>query len=202
MNIYKKLVEAGVDKKDVEILSELAEEKKFSEKDYEEIAAKIGLNAGEVKKRIETLKTKKILLKDRVSILDQLKIWDGYYIVLVKAAIQPPVIGMETKFPTGWMVQNYTTELKKVEKEMGVDMIRHAYNLQGTEWDLLLIVSSASQKQYVNFMGKLAKQGWMIKGWSMTPVEFGNEWIFDPISAPNPAKITESKENVLTHKDE
>lgn len=202
MNIYKKLNEASIDKKDVEILNALATEAKFTEEEYRAISEKVGLSVDELKKRLEVLKNKKILLKDRVSVLDQIRIWDGYYIVLIKAAIQPPVIGMETKFPTGWMVQNYTSELKKVEKEMKVDMIRHAYNLQGTDWDILLIVSATSQKEYVDFMGKLAKQGWMTKAWSMIPVELGEEWIFDPISAPNPAKIVEKNENILVEKDE
>lgn len=127
--IYRKLTEAGVDKKDVEILWELAKERLFSDAEIEKIANSVGLTAQEVKERIETLRKKKILLKDRVSILDQVKIWDGYYIVLVKAAIQPPVIGMETRFPTGWAVEDYLAGLRQVEKEMKVDLIRHAYNL-------------------------------------------------------------------------
>lgn len=200
--IYRKLTEAGVDKKDVEILWELAKERPFSDGELAEIGKKVGLNPEEVKKRIGSLRSKKILLKDRVSILDQVKIWDGYYIALVKAAIQPPIIGMETRFPTGWVIKDYLVGLKKVEKEMGVDLIRHAYNLQGTEWDLLLIVSSRSQIEYVDFMGRVAKQGWISKGWSMTPVELGEDWVFDPVSSPRSEEIAESKKNVLTSKNE
>lgn len=196
-SIYRKLTEAGVDKKDIEILSELAKERKFTAQDYKDIALKVGLSADEVKKRIGGLSNKKLLLKDRVSILDQVRIWDGYYIVLVKAAIQPPVIGMETKFPTGWIIEDYLRGLGQVEKEMKVDMIRHAYNLQGTEWDILLILSSRSQKEYTDFMGRVAKQGWMSKGWSFTPVELGNKWIFDPISSPDPKKLIEATENII-----
>lgn len=139
-SIYRKLTEAGVDKKDIEILSELAKERKFTAEEYKDIASKVGLSADQIKKRIAALSNKKILLKDRVSILDQVRIWDGYYIVLVKAAIQPPVIGMETKFPIAWQIKSYLAGLKQVEKEMKIDLIRHAYILQGTEWDLLLII--------------------------------------------------------------
>ena len=196
-SIYRKLTEAGVDKKDIEILDILASEKKFTEKDYQEIGKKAGISSAEAKKRINALREKKILLKDRVSILDQVKIWDGYYIVLVKAAIQPPVIGMATKFPTGWSINDYLGGLRQVEKEMGIDMIRHAYATQGTEWDILLIVSSKSQKEYVDFIGRVAKQGWISKVWSMTTVELGDKWIFDPISTPNPKKIIQSTEKIL-----
>jgi len=201
-SIYRKLTEAGVDKKDIEILSELARERKFTAQEYKDIASKVGLNADEVRRRIEALSDKKILLKDRVSILDQVRIWDGYYIVLVKAAIQPPVIGMETKFPTGWVIEDYLKGLKQVEKEMKVDMIRHAYNLQGSEWDILLIVSAKSQKEYVDFIGKVAKQGWISKAWSMTPVELGDKWVFDPISSPELTNIEQIKKEVLISKDE
>jgi DNA-binding Lrp family transcriptional regulator len=199
-SIYRKLTEAGVDKKDIEILSELAKEKKFTEIEYKDLASKVGLSIDEVKKRLEELKSKKILLKDRVSILDQVKIWDGYCIVLVKAAIQPPVIGMETKFPTGWHIGSYMKGLKQVEKEMKINLIRHAYVLQGTEWDIMLIVSAKSQKEMVDFFNKVAKQGWMSKGWSITPIEFGEDWVFDPISSPKPQEISQVKEDVLTDK--
>jgi DNA-binding Lrp family transcriptional regulator len=201
-SIYRKLTEAGVDKKDVEILSELAKEKKFTEIEYKDLASKVGLSVDEVKKRLEELKSKKILLKDRVSILDQVRIWDGYYIVQIKAAIQPPVIGMATKFPTGWVINDYLDGLRIIEKEMGINMIRHAYSTQGTEWDLLLIVSAKSQKEYVEFFSRVAKQGWISKGWSIIPVELGDKWVFDPISSPNPKDIAQIKEEVLINKDE
>jgi DNA-binding Lrp family transcriptional regulator len=201
-SIYRKLTEAGVDKKDIEILSELAKERKFTESEYKDIASKVGISVGEVKKRLEALKNKKILLKDRVSILDQVRIWDGYYIVQIKAAIQPPVIGMATKFPTGWVINDYLEGLRAIEKEMKVDMIRHAYSTQGTEWDLLLIVSAKSQKEYVEFFSKVAKQGWISKGWSIIPVELGDKWVFDPISSPNPKDIVQIKEEILINKDE
>lgn len=200
-SIYRKLTEAEVDKKDIEILSELAKEKKFSEKDYQEIAKKVKISPTEVKNRIDKLRQKKILLKDRVSILDQVRIWDGYYIVLIKAAIQPPVIGMETRFPTGWVIKDYLAGLKQVEKEMGIDLIRHAYILQGTEWDVMLIVSAKSQSEFTEFTSQVSKQGWISKVWSFTPVEWRSDWIFDPISSPKPEEIVEATKEVLTSKN-
>jgi len=201
-SIYRKLSEANVDKKDIEILSELARERKFTTQEYKDIASKVGLSINDVKKRIKALSDKKILLKDRVSILDQVRIWDGYYIVLFKAAIQPPVIGLQTKFPTGWALKNYLDGLRIAEKEMNINIIRHAYVLQGTEWDILLIVSAKSQREFVEFSDKLARQGWISKGWSMIPVELGDKWVFDPISSPNPIDIEQIKEEILIDKDE
>lgn len=200
--IYRKLTEAGVDKKDVEILWELAKERSFSEQELEEIGKNVGLNSEEVKKRIESLRNKRILLKDRVSILDQVKIWDGYYIALVKAAIQPPVIGIDTKFPTGWAVKDYLSGLKEIQQEMGIDLIRHVYTLQGTEWDILLVVSAKSQKEYVEYVNKIAKQGWISKVWSMIPGEYGDEWIFDPVNTPDPKHVLEEQTKLLKSRDE
>jgi len=201
-SIYRKLTEAGVDKKDIEIMWELAKEKEFSEEEYTDLAKKVGIETEDAKKRIKKLRDKKILLKDRVSILNQVKVWDGYYIVLVKAAIQPPVIGMETKFPVGWVTKDYLNGLRQIEKEMKIDIVRHAYILQGIEWDIMLVVSAKSQNQLADFFTRVSKQGWVSKVWSFTPLEWREEWIFDPIAAPNPNVIIENNTSAIQDSNE
>ena len=186
--IWRKAIENELDEKDVELLNILAEEIKFTEDEIKDFSKKLKISKEEVKKRIETLRKKKILLEDKVSVIDPMKIWDAYYIVLIKASIVPPIISKEIKFPTGWRIENYLERLKRREKEMGIEILRQAYCMQGTEWDILLIVSALSQSDYVEFMDELAKEGWIAKGWSMAPVELGDNWIFDPIAVP-PLKI-------------
>jgi len=186
--IWRKAIENELDEKDVELLNILTEERKFTKGEIKDFAKKLTISPLEVNKRIEALKKKKILLEDKVSVIDPMKIWDGYYIVLVKASIVPPIISKEIKFPTGWRIENYLERLKRREKEMGIEILRQAYCMQGTEWDILLIVSALSQSDYVEFMDELAKEGWIAKGWSMAPVELGDNWIFDPIAVP-PLKI-------------
>lgn len=199
--VWRKALELGLDEKDARLLYALSRERKFGDDDIRAIAKDSGVTFAEAKERLEKLRDKKILLKDRVSILDQIRIWDGYYIALIKAAIKPPVIGMETKFPTGWNVDDYLEGLRKVEKELGLDIIRHAYTLQGTEWDILLISSVSSQDEFAEFLGKAAKQGWITKTWSFLPVEYGEKWIFDPIASPNPSDYSaETVKNVLWKK--
>jgi len=183
--IWRKAIENELDEKDVELLNILAEEIKFTEDEIKDFSKKLKISKEEVKKRIETLKKKKILLEEKVSVIDPMKIWDAYYIVLIKASIVPPIISKEIKFPTGWRIENYLERLKRREKEMGIEILRQAYCMQGTEWDILLIVSALSQSDYVEFMDELAKEGWIAKGWSMAPVEFGDNWIFDPIAVPS-----------------
>jgi len=186
--IWRKAIENELDEKDVELLNILAEERKFTDDEIKDFSAKLKISTQELKKRIEVLRKKKILVEEKVSMIDPMKIWDAYYIVLIKASIVPPIISKEIKFPTGWRIENYLERLKRREKEMGIEILRQAYCMQGTEWDILLIVSALSQSDYVEFMDELAKEGWIAKGWSMSPVELGNNWIFDPIAVP-PLKI-------------
>jgi DNA-binding Lrp family transcriptional regulator len=186
--IWRKAIENELDEKDVELLNILADERKFTADEIKDFGKKLKISAQEVKKRIEALRKKKILLKDKVSVIDPMKIWDGYYIVLIKASIVPPIISEYVKFPTGWRIENYLERMKRVEKKMGIRILRQAYCMQGTEWDILLIVSALSQSDYVEFMDELAKEGWIAKVWSMIPVELGENWIFDPIAVP-PSEI-------------
>ncbi len=185
-DVWEKALEQDLDEKDVRLLWALSRELKFTSADIKAIAGRTRLSVAETKKRLAVLRRKKILLKDRVSILDQMRIWDGYYIVLIKAAIKPPVIGMETKFPTGWALKDYLEGLKKVEKQLKLNLIRHAYVLQGTEWDIMLVASTTSQSELAEFISRVAKQGWVTKSWSFTPAIYGGRWIFDPIASPDP----------------
>jgi len=188
VKIWRKAIENELDEKDVELLNILASERKFTSDEIKNFSKELKISVQEIKKRIETLRKKKVLVKDKVSVIDPMKIWDAYYIVLIKASIVPPIISEQIKFPTGWRIENYLEKLKRKEKEMGIEILRQAYCMQGTEWDILLIVSALSQSDYVEFMDELAKEGWMAKGWSMAPVELGDNWIFDPI-AVTPLKI-------------
>ncbi len=183
--IWRKAIEQELDEKDVELLNILAMERKFSDEEIKEFAKKLKISAQETKKRMETLKKKKILLQDKVSVIDPMKVWDGYYIMLLKATIVPPIISEKIEFPTGWRIETYLERLQRKEKEMGLKMIRQAYCLQGTEWDILLILSAYSQREFTKFFDEIAKEGWMAKGWSFIPMEYGENWIFDPIAMPS-----------------
>ena len=190
--IWRKAIEQELDEKDVKLLNLLAAERKFKEDEIKDFAKKIKISVQEVKKRITVLKKKKIILQDKISAIDPMKVWDGYYIALVKASIVSPIISENIDFPTGWRVENYLAKLKKREKEMGLRIIGQAYCLQGTEWDILLLISAPSQDDFVKFFDEIAKEGWISKVWSFTPVEFGGNWVFDPIAVP-PVKIFQER---------
>jgi len=198
--IWRKAIENELDEKDVELLNILTKERKFTQDEITNFSKKLKVSVKELKKRINVLRTKKILLEDKISVVDPMKIWDSYYIMLIKASIVPPIISKEIKFPTGWRIENYLERLKKKEKEMGIRIIRQAYCLQGTEWDILLIISAPSQDEFVSFFDEVAKEGWMRKGWSFTPVELGGNWVFDPIEVPSVKLFRERVKNVRIKK--
>ena len=182
--IWRKAIENELDKKDIELLNILALERKFTKEEVDEFAKELKVSKEEVRKRIKALKDKKILIEEKVGIIDPMMIWDGYYIMLIKSSIIPPLISKDIQFPTGWRIETYLERLKRREKEMGLRIIRQAYCLQGTEWDILLIISAPSQDEFVEFFDGLVKEGWIKKGWSLIPVELGKNWIFDPIEVP------------------
>ncbi len=186
--IWRKAIENELDEKDIELLNILASERKFTKEEINGFSKELKVSKEEVKKRIKSLKDKKILVEEKVGVIDPMMVWDGYYIMLVKSSIIPPVISKDIEFPTGWRIETYLERLKGKEKEMGVKMIRQAYCLQGTEWDILLIISASSQDEFVEFFDGLAKEGWITKAWSLIPVELGKNWIFDPIEVP-PVKL-------------
>lgn len=196
MEIWRKAIEHGLDEKNIELLNILAKERKFSEEELKDFAKKLKISLKEVKERLKELRDKKILLKDKISIIDQFKIWDGYYIVLIKATISLPIVGPGIEFPTGWRIEKYLERLREAEKKLKLNLIRQACCLQGTEWDLLLIVSAKSQKEYTLFMNEVAKQGWVSKLWSFIPFELGEEWIFDPIAVPSVKDFRERVKNI------
>ncbi len=194
--IWRKAIEEELDEKDVELLNILAGERKFSQDEIKDFAKKLKTTTKEVEKKLKALRDKKILLKDKISIIDQIKIWDGYYIVLVKVHLVPPIISPGIEFPTGWKIERYIKKIKDTEKKMKINIVRHAYCLQGTEWDILLITSAKSQEELVKFLDLLAKQGWIEKVWSFIPVEFGGQWIFDPVAIPSVKDFKETVRNI------
>ena len=201
MKVWKKAIEKELDQKDIELLNILAYERKFTGEEIEEFSKKMKITKDEVLKRIKELEKKGIILKEKISLVDPIRIWDNYYIVFIKCCIAPPIVGPEIKFPTGWRVETYLERLKDMEKKMNMNLIRHAYCLQGTEWDIMLIITAHSQEEYVAFMDEIAKQGWMSKGWSFSPVELGNHWIFDPVAVPSVKDFEERVKNIKIKRD-
>ena len=67
-------------------------------------------------------------------------------------------------------------------------IVRHAFVTMGTEWDLMLIISTQSIEEYTTFFSQLQQKGFIEKVWGNTIVSSA-EYHFDPISVPDPSQI-------------
>jgi len=185
---WYKAIDNKLDKKDIELLNLLTKERDFSREELKGFSQKLKISVEDVKKRISTLKKKNIILKTNSAVLNSIKIWNNYVYVLVKAAIKPPVVGMDIEYPTGW--SDMMKRIMKFQKEKKIDMIRVAHGLHGIGgYDILLILSFNDTDALVEMFEILNKEGWITKAETFRPNEYKDLYIFDPINAPEPEEF-------------
>ncbi len=196
--IWYKAIDNALDRKDLELLNLLVKEKDFSDEEFKRLADELKISIEDVKKRIAILKQKNIILKTNSSVINSIKIWNNYVYVLVKAALKPPVVGMEIDYPTGW--SDMMKRIRKFQKERKTDMLRVVHGLHGVGgWDLLFILTYNNTDALIELFEMLNKEGWITKAESFRPQEYKELYIFDPISVPSPDQfdkgVTESLKN-------
>lgn len=185
---WYKAIDNKLDRKDVELLNLLLKDRSFSQEELNEFSKKLDITLDEVKKRIETLKQKNIILKTRSSVINPIKVWNNYVYVLVKAALKPPIVGMDIEFPTGW--SDMMKRIIKFQHEKKVNIIRIAHALHGIGgWDLLFILTFNNMDVFLEMLETLNKEGWITKAESFRPNEYKDLYIFDPMSAPTPEEF-------------
>jgi len=194
--LWSKPFEYGLDEVDVKILNVLCTDLKFLKSDFTSISNKIGITPTEVKRRIKELKNKKIILKDRTSLIDILKVWDLYLFTFVKIKLETPVEGLEIKTPIGWT--GIMDSLIAAMDKFNTKMVRQAFTLHGTEWDLFVLRTVNDLVDGEEFFEFLVEEGWIEGGWSIRPSE-GADYIFDPIAVPGINKYKELVEKPLRH---
>jgi len=182
MTLWKKIIEEKLDEIDLKILNLLITGRELTDEEIKEMAKKLGIYPNKLKDRIAILRGKRILLKTNSALVDPVKLWDVYLIVFIKAHLSPPVVGVEIDYPRGWT--EIIDRMNKAQKKLRIDIVRQAYTLQGTEWDLLLIITAQDLREYQEFAENLIKQGWVEKMWSFRPLELKSKWFFDPTKAP------------------
>jgi DNA-binding Lrp family transcriptional regulator len=170
----------------------------LSEKSPGKIATDIQRELGtefkeqDVKKEIEKLKEKGII-KKIAPIVDTLDVWNHLYFVLIKAGLTPPVVGVEMEYPTGWRrLSDMIMELLEKD-ELARSIVRHMYALQGTEWDLMLIVTVNDRDDMRRLCEAITARGYVDKIWSFEPIK-GTRHYFDPIGIPPLSEIKEGIE--------
>ncbi len=188
---WYKAIDNKLDKKDIELLNLLISERKLHPEEIKEFSQRLEISVEDVKKRIETLKEKNIILKTNSAVINSVKIWNNYIFVLVKASLKPPVVGMDVEYPTGW--SDMVKRIIKFQKERKVDIIRAVYGLHGIDgYDLLLVLTFNDADSFVEMFEILNKEGWIIKAESFRPIEYKDLYIFDPIAVPKPEEFDHS----------
>ncbi len=163
----------------------------------EAVQERTGLPREKVEGVLKKLKERGIL-REVSGIFDPLRVYDEVFISLIKAAVRPPVVGVPINYPTGWDPRPYIERIKEAEKKLGIDIVRAVFTLQGTYWDLLLLVYPRNFEEFTLFCSELAKQGWIDMIQSFRLIDVG-EWLWDPAKAPSEKDYEEGVERWRTN---
>ena len=148
---------------------------------------------------IAGMREKGIVLKTNTVIIDQLKIWDDYIFVFMKASIQPPVLGVEVDFPDRW--SSVSAKIMEFTKKGNYRCVRYVSDLHGVSgWDVLIVLSVLDEKEWVKYLDDLSKQGWFVRGESFSPNRTSGEWIFDPVAVPSVEEFDHFIESLKEYK--
>lgn len=187
METWFRLLQNKMDIVDVQIMDALTNDDKDLEDAFIETIAsrmskRLNVSATEVKKRIRAL-VKAGIIRKIGAIIDPLKVWNYVYFVFVKADLSPPIIGLPLEYPSSWMdLVGYIRKLRK-ESDLARTAVRQAFPLQGTEWDLFLLVTTNERENLLKLCNQLVKSKFVEKIWSFSPVE-GAGYIYEPITFP------------------
>lgn len=195
-HLWYKAVDNKLDRKDVELIDYLVKDRGLSEEEMQKIANNLNISVEEVSRRVAGLKQKKIILHTNRAVVNPIKLWNNYLYVLIKAAIKPPVVGMDVDYPTGW--SDMMKRIIEFQEHHKTDIIRVAHGLHGIGgYDLLLICSFNDMNLFLEMMEVLTKEGWITKGESFRPNEYKDLYIYDPIGSPSPEEYDKAVTKIL-----
>lgn len=199
MKIPRKLIEKEIDVKDVEILNKLTNPKflgEFEGEIVQKLAKECKIAVEEAKQRVKALKDKGVI-HNFSAVVDQLKVWDNMIFTFVKVSLSPPLIeeSMAEKYPTGWVEIGKVLEDFIENDDTAKKILREAYTLIGTEWDLLMITSTNDLNEHREMFERLTRKGFISMARSMFPIE-GAPYIYRPISCPPVEEVKRALEEI------
>ena len=199
MKILKRIIERGIEAKDIEILNRLTDPEFFVEVEGEivrKLATECGISVEEAEKRIKAFKDKEIV-KGFSALVDQLKIWDNKLFTFVKVSLAPPIVeeSIAGRYPTSWVDIGDVLRKFVEEDDIAKKILREAYTLIGTEWDLLIITTTNDIGEWREMIERLIGKGFVSMAWSVSPIE-GVPYIFRPISCPPVEEVKSALEEI------
>lgn len=199
MKIPKRIIENEIEAKDVEILNKLTDPKFLGEFEGEivrKLATECEISVEEAEKRIKALKDKEIV-KGFSALVDPLKIWDNRLFTFVKVSLSPPLVeeSIAVRYPTSWVDIGEILREFVEEDDIAKKILREAYTLIGTEWDLLIITTTNDISEWREMIERLIGMGFVSMAWSVLPME-GAPYIFRPISCPSVEEVKSALEEI------
>ena len=187
MDLWFRILESGMDKTDIKIVEKLMQnqtalQRALIETASRELSKELNLDPREIKRRIEKL-MKAEIFRNFAPIIDPMKIWNYVYFIFVKADLSPPLIGVPIEYPSSW--SDLIERIKELRKksDLARTMIRYAFPLQGTEWDILLLVTTNERENLLKLCNEIVGSKFVEKIWSFSPVE-GAGYVYEPIVVP------------------
>ena len=199
MKIPKRIIENEIGAKDVEILNRLTDAEFFHEFEEEivrKLAAECVISVEEAEARFKTLKEKEIV-KGFSAQVDQLKIWDYKVFTFVKVSLSPPLVEEDIagRYPSSWVDIGELLRKFVEEDDLAKKILREAYTLVGTEWDVLLVTNTNDLSEWREMLERLIRKGFVSMAWSVLPLE-GAPYIFRPISCPSSEEVKSALEEI------
>lgn len=201
---FKIVAEGKLDLTDIRILKKLVEGNTV--RDISE-----GLKIAEktVANRLEAMEKNNIVVKRQCPIIDILRLYNYVFVAYVKlhlsAAIPEvatravPMTGASipyTPSPPSWL--EVLNAMKSSDEGLFKKIVRYAFVTMGTEWDVMLVITTQSIDEYTRFFSQLQQKGFIERVWGHTIVSYAG-YHYDPISVPDLDEIEKGLESVANY---
>jgi DNA-binding Lrp family transcriptional regulator len=198
------MLKSKISSLDLKILNEMVKGKRLGE-----VAQETGITEKTVRNHIQALEDKGVIVRGRenIPLIDIFKVWNHVFVTNIKLHLPSaiPVAGRaESPFATPTPAPPAWFDAIKKLKEIPLfnKLVRYAFAMFGTEYDLMLIITSQSFDEYADFSNELQKRTGLIeKVWGTRVIEVAT-YHYDPISVPDPKEEEESLRHTRESIDE
>jgi len=183
--VWGQALALGLDAKDAELLHFLASERKLSGEDLEALSQSLHMDPTEVCAALDNMRRKGLIIKERTSLLNTPRLYDDVYITWIKVKLDHTDGRLK-----GW--EHISQSFKELALKHRPQIVREAYTMFGTPWDIMIISMANSREDLTRFLDEVAALGWVDTSWTMWASMLPGTWFFNPISIPPLADFRES----------
>ncbi|MFX0202583.1 MAG: helix-turn-helix transcriptional regulator [Candidatus Hodarchaeota archaeon] len=194
-----KILEKNMDVVDVAVLH-----RALKGESYKSISKALGIAERSVRNKLNRIEAKGVIDKGKQQVpsFDTISLWEYVFVTFVKlhlpAAVPPvtpqPPLGpvTPTPIPPGWL--GAIDELRR-NNPLYDKLVRSAFVLIGTEYDVILLITTQSKDEYAKFCSILQGKGIIEKIWGSMVVEWAG-YTWNPLAVPDPEEMESSMRHV------